>query len=339
MSNEPTKNQWLAGVVFIGLAVWIGHSLPPMSNNATTPTPPSTIAPTTINKTAVHTQSASNSTAKTPEDAAFTPQPDSAIPDDGFGKMVKLGQEIFYNTPEKAVGFTGNDLKCSNCHLDKGRQPNSAPLWAAYVAYPAFRSKNGHVNSFQERLQGCFRYSMNGKAPDLDSQTLIALESYAYFLAKGLPTGDAKVAGRGYPQMKAPDSFDFDNGEKVFAANCAVCHGSDGLGQKAANGATVFPPLWGPRSFNWGAGMGSINNAAGFIKANMPYSRGNTLSDKDAWDVAAFMDSHERPQDPRFNGSVAETRKKYNDSKMSLYGTKVGDIVLGENSPPSGTVN
>lgn len=349
MSDTPAIRQWAAGVAFVAVAVLIGYNLPhgmKHEQSAETAKPAAEKSAQTAAKPEAKPAETKPAEAKPAaakavdaKSAGFTPPADSEIPDDEFGKMVKLGQNIFNDTPQYAKGFVGNDLRCSNCHLDKGRQANSAPLWAAYVSYPAYRAKNGHVNSFQERLQGCFRYSMNGKAPDLDSETLIALESYAYFLAKGLPTGDTKVAGRGYPKLKAPDSFDLDNGAKVFSTNCAVCHGADGQGQKSADGRTVFPPLWGPRSFNWGAGMGSINNAASFIKANMPFSDGNTLSDKDAWDVAAFMDSHERPQDPRFNGSVAETRQKYHDSKMVLYGTKVGDVTLGENSPPSGTVN
>jgi thiosulfate dehydrogenase len=82
--------------------------------------------------------------------------------------------------------------------------------------------------------------------------------------------------------------------------------------------------------------MSLITNAAGFIKANMPLGQGDTLSDKDAWAVATFVDSHERPQDPRFNGSVAETRREHHDSPFDMYGQKIGDVVLGENSPPSG---
>lgn len=78
--------------------------------------------------------------------------------------------------------------------------------------------------------------------------------------------------------------------------------------------------------------MSSITNAAGFIKANMPLSQGNTLSDQEAWDVATFIDSQERPQDPRFSGSVAETRKKYHDSPMSMYGQSVNGVVLGQSS-------
>lgn len=61
----------------------------------------------------------------------------------------------------------------------------------------------------------------------------------------------------------------------------------------------------------------------------MPFSRGDTLSDQDAWDVAMFMDAHERPQDPRYAGSLSETRKKYHDNPMSLYGTEVNGHLLG----------
>jgi thiosulfate dehydrogenase len=82
--------------------------------------------------------------------------------------------------------------------------------------------------------------------------------------------------------------------------------------------------------------MGNIKNAAAFIKGNMPFSKGMTLSDQDAWDVAMFVDSHERPQDPRFTGNVAETAKKYHEGATWMYGKTVNGAVLGAHSPPSG---
>lgn len=228
-------------------------------------------------------------------------------------------------------------MRCSNCRLDRGRLANSAPLWAAYLVYPAYRSKNGHVNSFAERMQGCFRFSMNGKAPPLGDKVLVALESYAYALAKGAPTGE-KLPGQGYPKLAKAAKLDATHGQQVYAQHCALCHGANGESQKTADGAAVFPPLWGARSYNWGAGMSSINNAAGFVKANMPLSQGNTLSDADAWDVAAYIDSQERPQDPRFKGAVAATRKAHHDLPLDMYGQVVNGVTLGEHSPPSGTV-
>jgi thiosulfate dehydrogenase len=259
--------------------------------------------------------------------AVFVPPTDADIPDNDFGKEVRLGQSIFNETGTAAAAYVGNSLRCANCHLDQGRLANSAPMWAAYVAYPAYRSKNGHVNTFAERLQGCFRYSMNGKAPPLGDKVLVSLESYAYFLATGAPTG-VSMAGHGYPTPAKPALAPaFTRGRAVFEQKCSLCHGADGQGQMA-HGTTVFPPLWGPHSFNWGAGMASIKNAAGFIKANMPLSQGNTLTDQQAWDVATYMDSQERPQDPRFTGSVAETQKKYHGSG-DMYGKSVNGVVLG----------
>ncbi|CFU48383.1 c-type cytochrome [Bordetella pertussis] len=266
---------------------------------------------------------------------AFTPPAADAIPDNEFGKVVREGEQIFLHTPQRAAKFVGNDLTCASCHLDAGRRADSAPMWAAYVLYPAYRAKNGHVNTLSERLQGCFRYSMNGESPPADDPTLVALQSYMYWLASKAPTG-VKLAGRGYRKLPAPPQKpDYLRGKTAYAQYCAVCHGAEGQGQK--NGRHwVFPALWGEHSFNWGAGMHQIGNAAGFIKANMPLGQAGLLSDQEAWDVAYFMNAHERPQDPRYQGSVAQTRAKYHDSDDSLYGMEVNGHLLGSAAPPSG---
>lgn len=263
-----------------------------------------------------------------PGQLQFSSPSEASMPGGEYGKVIQLGQDVFVDTKKYAGKFVGNDLSCANCHLDAGRRPGSAPLWAAFIHYPAFRSKTGKVDTLASRMQGCFMYSMNGTAPQQDDDIMTALQTYAFWLATGAPVGTA-VAGSGYPKLKAPPlPADYARGEKVYAQNCALCHGADGAGQRAGD-HQVFPPLWGPRSFNWGAGMHQLANAAGFIKANMPLGKGGSLSEQEAWDVAVFMNSHERPQDPRFTRSVAETRKLYHDSPDSLYGTTVNGHVLG----------
>lgn len=263
---------------------------------------------------------------------AHTPPPESAIPNDEFGAEIRLGKAIFDDTKANAGEFVGNSLRCANCHLDSGRKPNAGPLGLGYVTYPQFRTKNHKVNTYEERLRDCFWYSMNGKPPPRGDRVLVALEAYSYFLARGAPTG-VSLPGKGYLKLPKPEKgFDFARGEKIFAETCARCHGADGGGGQDGK----VPPLWGPNAFNWGAGMGRINQAAGFIKANMPFDKPNILSDQDAWDVAFFVDSHERPQDPRYETSVAETRKKNHDTPMSMYGRKVGDAVLGTRSWTNG---
>lgn len=51
-----------------------------------------------------------------------------------------------------------------------------------------------------------------------------------------------------------------------------------------------------------------------------PANKKGYLSDQDAWDVAAYINSSERPQDPRFTRDLAKTRAKFHDSKYDYYG-------------------
>lgn len=260
----------------------------------------------------------------------FVPPPESAMPAKGpYAAALRLGEEIFDDTPHYASRFVGNVLSCRNCHLDRGRDAASMPVWAAVPRYPRYRAKSGRVVTLPMRIQGCFRFSENGRPPPADSKVMVALSAYLHWLATGLPTG-VTPAGSGLAALAAPASTpDWRRGRRVYRRYCALCHGKDGQGRTAA-GAQVFPPLWGPRSFNWGAGMHRIDKAAAFIKDNMPFSQGGTLTVQQAWDVAAFIDSRPRPQDPRFTGDVEGTRARYHpDGKYDAYGSRVDGMRLG----------
>ncbi len=258
----------------------------------------------------------------------YLPPTEETIPNNEFGDMVRLGKKVFNETGKYAGEYVGNGLKCVNCHLDAGRLANSAPLWAAWVKYPAYRGKNKMVNTMEERIQGCFTYSMNGTPPPADSKELKALMSYTYWLAEGAPTG-IDLPGRGYPKPVKPEKQpEYGRGKQVFVNNCALCHGENGEGT-AHNGSYVFPPLWGKDSFNWGAGMHRINTAAAFIRANMPLAKGGSLTAQQAWDVAYYVNSHERPQDPRFKNNIKATKKAYHQHQCR-YGEKFDNHVLGK---------
>lgn len=227
------------------------------------------------------------------------PPSEEQIPNDKYGDDVRLGRKIFTETYNHARRYAGNALSCSNCHRDEGRQPNSAPMWAAYGMYPAYRAKNDRSNTLEERIQQCFRFSMNGFAPALDAPEVRALVSYIHFLSKGVPIG-TEMPGRGYPQV-VKTGFDANpsRGGDVFKLKCVACHGANGQGQKKEGGGYLFPPLWGMGSYNKGAGMASNETLAGFLKANMPLGQGWSLSDQEAIDLAAYINLQIRPWDPR----------------------------------------
>ena len=64
-----------------------------------------------------------------------------------------------------------------------------------------------------------------------------------------------------------------------------------------------IPPLWGPRSYNDGAGLARVYTLAGFIRHAMPAGAPGTLNDEEAQQLAVFINSQPRPT---FNGKAQD---------------------------------
>jgi thiosulfate dehydrogenase len=73
----------------------------------------------------------------------------------------------------------------------------------------------------------------------------------------------------------------------------------DGQGlMKADKTGYTYPPLWGEHSYNHGAGLFRMSRFAGYVKTNMPLGSSferPLMTDEQAWDVAAYVNSMERP--------------------------------------------
>ncbi|ODT45691.1 MAG: cytochrome C [Nitrospira sp. SCN 59-13] len=221
-------------------------------------------------------------------DALFShPSPDS-IPGGQRGEQIRLGYELVVHTQQFAAPYVGNRLTCANCHLDAGLDPNSASYVGLSQAYPEYRARAGKVLTLADRINECFERNLNGKAIPQDSHKLQAIVAYIEWLSKDVPRG-SRMAWRGVPSLSSTKPPDPVNGGKVFAARCAFCHGADGQGTMAA------PPVWGAQSYTIGSDMARVPVAASFIKSNMPRTRGWALSDQDAYDVAAYINSQPRP--------------------------------------------
>ncbi|SEI71019.1 thiosulfate dehydrogenase [Allopseudospirillum japonicum] len=247
--------------------------------------------------------------------------------------VIRRGYDLFMNTQQLRGRHVFNEMSCKSCHMGEGRKLWSGPIWPAATTLPDYRGKNQHVNSLEERIAGCFSFSMNGTPPAYGSDDMLALTAYHQWLAKSAPVYEKNLAGRGFSDLEKPaQTPDYQRGQAVYAQACALCHGADGQGQKVA-GKVVYPPLWGDYSYNWGAGMTRIFTSATFIHRNMPLSQPGRLSVQEAWDVALYINSQERPQDPRYTGDAQETRQKYfNFHKHTRYGTEHEGRILGQHS-------
>jgi thiosulfate dehydrogenase len=225
--------------------------------------------------------------------------PDLAqLPNDKYGELVRQGHRIFTDTPRYARRYSGNALACASCHLDSGRKAKASPMWAAWGMYPAYLAKTDRVNNFEERVQQCFRFSLNGIAPPMDSPEVRAIVAYSQWLARGRPAG-VELPGRGFPTLARTGSDPNPlRGKATYAKRCASCHGDNGEGRKDKAGNYSYLPLWGSQSYNKGAGFHDLNLLAGFLKANMPPGKPD-LGDQDALDVAAWINLQERWPDPR----------------------------------------
>jgi thiosulfate dehydrogenase len=201
---------------------------------------------------------------------------------------IRRGRALLIATHDSLPGHVGNNLRCTSCHLDEGRRPEAFPWLGVTARYPQYRSRNAAVSTIEDRINDCFERSMNGAPIQADSRDM--RDMVAYMASLSTPASVGAMHGEAPPAMKplAPDTA---RGARLFAATCALCHGDRG------QGTLVAPALWGDASFNIGAGMARLRTMAAFVRHNMPYGNA-TLTDQQAFDVAAYVTSMPRPDFP-----------------------------------------
>lgn len=242
----------------------------------------------------------------------------STVPTGKEGDEIRYGRELISHTakylgPKGSVAAISNGMNCQNCHLDGGSKLLANNYSGFMASYPKLSNRSGHVEPASERVTECFERSLNGEAPKANSREMKAILAYMQWVGQGVKKGE-KVAGRATERLPFMDiAASPAKGQPVYVAKCQVCHGANGEGMLAADGKTyVNPPLWGKNSFNDGAGMHRISNLAGYVKNNMPYGityKNPQLTDEEAWNVAAYIESKPRPHKDQRNDWTDLTKK------------------------------
>ena len=221
----------------------------------------------------------------------YTPPPDSLIPNDQLGTSIRRGLALVTHTTDSLPQYATGSLQCSSCHIDAGRRRDAAGLLGVYARVPKYMDRTGAVIPLEDRVNYCFTRSLAGNRIPTDSREMQDIVAYLAYISTGVPVG-RHVRGEAMPQMPKLTG-DSARGAKLFATTCTMCHGVDGQGNPPA-----FPALWGPKSFSIGASMAREERAATFIRHFMPQSNPGSLTDQQAFDLAAFVNSHARPDSP-----------------------------------------
>ncbi len=247
---------------------------------------------------------------------------------DPQAELIAYGRDLIAHTQDY-FGETGlvrpasiNGLNCQNCHLDAGSKPFGNNYFAVQSTYPRIRARSGQLETIPRRVNDCFERSMNGQALDSTSREMKAIVAYIRWLSAGVPK-DAKPKGTGLVEVPFLDRpADPEQGKAIYAAKCASCHGADGQGLPMPDSPRKYPPLWGPDSYNQAAGLFRMSRFAGYVKANMPFGasyQSPQLSDEEAWDVAAFVNSQPRPEHPFLDQDWPDVSKKPFDHPFGPY--------------------
>jgi membrane-associated phospholipid phosphatase/cytochrome c553 len=135
---------------------------------------------------------------------------------------VRRGRALARNTKDSLRAYVGNALQCVSCHPNDATMPNAMPWVGVYARFPQYRSRNGFTIVLEDRINDCFRRSMNGKPLPVAGRDMRDLVAYMAFLSNGYPVG-ADVLGSGTPVLK-PLRGDTARARALFTAKCAVCH-------------------------------------------------------------------------------------------------------------------
>jgi thiosulfate dehydrogenase len=257
-----------------------------------------------------------------------------ALPNNAQGRLVRRGRDLItatyaYIGPEvadRSKRFAGNNLACSNCHLQAGTKKFGIPLFGLFGEFPRYNTRVGAEITIENRVNSCMTRSMNGRALPVSAPEMQAMVAYIKFLSTGVPPGEL-LPGLGTGKMPELDRpADPVRGKAGYANACAICHGPDGAGIRRSLPSTdlgyVMPPLWGGDSFNDGAGMARLITAANFIHFNMPHGAdylNPQLSPEQAWDIAAYVVSQPRPHKAGLDKDFPDLLEKPVDAPYGPY--------------------
>jgi thiosulfate dehydrogenase len=237
--------------------------------------------------------------------AYWQPSKIDAVKDEKLKLKMLYGKELIAHTsrflgPKGKIKSISNGMNCQNCHLDAGTKIWGNNYGSVASLYPKFRARSGSIENLYKRINDCIERSLNGSALDTTSKEILAIAAYINYIGSNTAKGK-KAEGSGLKELPfLTRAASIEKGKNTYERLCMSCHKSNGQGLMDSIFAVeyVYPPLWGEHSYNDAAGLYRLSNLAKYVKYNMPLGASYLnviVTDEEAWDVAAFINSQPRP--------------------------------------------
>ncbi len=96
--------------------------------------------------------------------------------DEKLTASAKRGYDMWYGA---RADMSSNGLACANCHPD-GAATNPQ-------TFPKYMPQTDRVMAYRDMVNWCIENPQVGKALDVNSDDMIALEAYSFYLHRGVP--------------------------------------------------------------------------------------------------------------------------------------------------------
>ena len=97
------------------------------------------------------------------------------VADDKLTQSAKRGYDMWYGA---RADMANNGLACANCHPDAAATNPQT--------FPKYMPQTDRVMAFREMVNWCIQNPQGGKEMDANSADMVALESYSYYLHRGV---------------------------------------------------------------------------------------------------------------------------------------------------------
>ena len=227
---------------------------------------------------------------QSPAPAASAAYDPAALPSGELGDSIKLGRDIVMNTQQTMPGYVRAKLECASCHVEGGTVAKGGSFIGTASYFPQCNPRANRVITLQDRLAECFPLQHERPAAGYASKEMVAMVCvHRVAFARNAAALDPARANRFIEPLPSARRTS-RAARRSTRSKCATAI------RPAAPASPVRFRRCGARVVQHRRRYGAHRSddrvrVATICRKNAPGS----LSLQDAYDVSAYVLSHDRP--------------------------------------------